>query len=91
MVGNSYSGLSWYDETPQPTEADLTALWPQTQYQIAYKAVEKNRADQYREISDPIFFQYQRGTKTEQEWLDAVQAIKDANPYPVLESEAEVS
>jgi hypothetical protein len=26
--------------------------------------------------------QYQRGDATEQEWLDAVQAVKDAHPYP---------
>jgi hypothetical protein len=31
---------------------------------------------------DPLFFKWQRRTGTEQEWLDAVQAVKDANPYP---------
>lgn len=36
----------------------------------------------YQMYSDPIFFQWQRGEKTEQEWLDAVQAVNDANPYP---------
>jgi hypothetical protein len=25
---------------------------------------------------------WQRGDNTEQEWLDAVQAVKDAYPYP---------
>ena len=82
MNGEEYSGLVWLSETLKPTEADLQALWPEVQYEIEYESVEKTRASQYREISDPIFFQYQRGTKTEQEWLDAVQAIKDANPYP---------
>jgi hypothetical protein len=35
--------------------------------------------------SDAVFMKYQRGEATEQEWLDAVQAINDANPYPVKE------
>jgi hypothetical protein len=35
----------------------------------------------YKLTSDPIFFQYQRGDKTEQEWLDAVNAIKTQLPY----------
>jgi hypothetical protein len=80
--GDEYSGLDWQDSSPKPTEKQLEASWPEVQYEIAYEAVEKTRAEAYRQISDPIFFQYQRGTKTEQDWLDAVQAIKDANPYP---------
>lgn len=41
-----------------------------------------SRKAEYREISDPIFFQWQRGEKTEQDWLDAVTAINDKYPYP---------
>jgi hypothetical protein len=44
--------------------------------------VEQARAEAYRETSDPIFFEYQRGDKTEAEWLAAVQAVKTAHPYP---------
>jgi len=35
--------------------------------------------------SDAVFMKYQRGEASEQEWLDAVQAINDAHPYPVKE------
>ncbi len=38
------------------------------------------RAAAYPKKSDPIFFQWQRGSKTEQEWLDAVNAIKAQFP-----------
>jgi hypothetical protein len=41
----------------------------------------KLRAKAYLIESDPIFFQYQRGSKTEQEWLDAVNAVKTQFPY----------
>jgi hypothetical protein len=46
------------------------------------KLVTLNRITSYRESSDPLFFGWQRGENTEKAWLDAVQAVKDANPYP---------
>jgi hypothetical protein len=39
------------------------------------------RAKAYPIESDPIFFQWQRGTKTEQEWLDAVALVHLQYPY----------
>jgi hypothetical protein len=47
-----------------------------------HQDVEAEREFAYRSTSDPVFFQYQRREATEQEWLDAVQAVKDAHPYP---------
>lgn len=39
------------------------------------------RAKAYTIKSDPIFFEWQRGTKTQQEWLDAVDQVKLQYPY----------
>jgi hypothetical protein len=82
LNGSDYSGLTWLSEGEAPTEKQLEGLWPEVQHEVAYEQVEQARAQAYRETSDPIFFQYQRGDKTEAEWLAAVQAVKDANPYP---------
>jgi hypothetical protein len=83
MLNNDkYAGLDWLDESPKPTEKALEALWPEVQHEVAMERVEQARAQAYRETSDPIFFEYQRGDKTEAEWLAAVQAVKDAHPYP---------
>lgn len=60
--------------------------WAANEYQRRYDAVIAERQNAYQKISDPIFMQYQRGETTKQEWLDAVQAIKDANPYPAQET-----
>jgi hypothetical protein len=81
-VNNDYGQLDWQDKTPKPSQAELEALWLEVQYQLVYEQMEMARAQAYRETSDPIFFEYQRGDKTEQEWLAAVQAVKDAHPYP---------
>ena len=82
LDGDEYAGLDWKDETAKPTQAELEALWPTVQYEVAYAQVEQARQWAYQASADPLFFEYQRGDKTEQEWLDAVQAVKDAHPYP---------
>ena len=82
LNGDDYAGLTWLSEGEPPTEADLEALWPEVQSEVAYEQVEQTRAQAYRESSDPIFFEYQRGDKTEAEWLAAVEAVKAAHPYP---------
>ena len=82
LDGEEYAGLTWLSETPKPTEQALTALWPEVQSEVAYAQVEQARAQAYRDTSDPIFFEYQRGDKTVAEWLAAVQAVKTAHPYP---------
>jgi len=86
LNGDSYSGLTWLSEdTPQPSLADLEAVWAEVQFEVAYAKVEADRQIAYRDTADPIFFEFQRGDMTEADWLGAVQAVKDANPYPVLE------
>jgi hypothetical protein len=82
LNGDSYDGLVWHSEGDAPTQAELDAAWPQVQYDRAYAQVERARHAAYIEDADPLFFKWQRGTGTEQEWLDAVQAVKDAHPYP---------
>lgn len=83
LNGDSYSGLTWLSESPKPSEEDLRSEWAQVEYEVAYEAVQKARQTAYQAESDPIFFDFQRGEVTEQDWLDAVQAVKDAHPYPV--------
>ena len=82
LDGDDYSGLTWLSDSPKPTQAELVALWPTVQYEVAYAQVEQARGQAYRQTSDPIFFQYQRGDATQAEWLAAVEAVKAAHPYP---------
>ena len=86
LDGDSYSGLTWLSDGDAPTLAELEAEWAQVEYEVAYEAVQKARQTAYQSESDPIFFDYQRGEVTEQDWLDAVQAVKDAHPYPAIVS-----
>ena len=82
LDGDDYTGLTWLSDTVKPTKKALEALWPEVQYETAYARVEQLRLAEYQATTDPLFFEFQRGDVTEQAWLDAVQAVKDANPYP---------
>ena len=47
---------------------------------IAAPSVAYLRLIAYTETADPMFFKWQRGEATEQDWLDAVQAVRDQYP-----------
>ena len=82
LDGDTYNGLTWLDSTLKPTQAALDALWPSTAYNNQVAQVETTRRTQYAAQSDGLFFEWQRGTNTQAAWEAAVQAVKDANPYP---------
>jgi hypothetical protein len=81
---NDYDTLLWYSDTSKPTKVELDALWVDTQQAVAFAEVELARHAEYTAPGGPdsVFFRWQRGDATEQEYLDSVQAVKDANPYP---------
>ena len=82
IASNDYATLEWFSATPKPTQAELDAAWPTVAYNDQVKAVETTRRTQYEAQSDGLFFEWQRGTSTQAAWEAAVQAVKDANPYP---------
>jgi len=66
--------------TPEE-EADRAKI---TAYVVAQEQahLEAVRREAYQRESDPLFFKFQAGEATEQEWLDARAAVVAANPYP---------
>ena len=82
MTGNDYATLQWFSASTKPTQAELDAQWPQVDYSNQVAQVETTRRTQYEAQSDGLFFEWQRGTNTKEAWEAAVQAVKDANPYP---------
>jgi len=66
-----------FDTTP--TEAELVAAFPNYLVKKEEVRLADNiilRSEAYKIESDSIFFQWQRGEKTQQEWLDKVAEIK---------------
>lgn len=74
--------VTWMDSRPQPTWTDVQqAATPYDQH-IARNEIEAARAAAYRQESDPLFFEWQRGEGTEQAWRDKVEEIRQRYPYP---------
>lgn len=65
----------------------VDGVWNQTWQVTAVPVEELNqtvanlRKQAYIEEADPLFFKYQRGDATKEEWLAAVNAIKIRYPY----------
>lgn len=38
LSGDNYSGLTWLSDTPKPKKAELDALWPEVEAEIAAEA-----------------------------------------------------
>ena len=57
-------------EKPAPTPDELLA------------DAKAARASAYTQEADPLFFKWQRGEATEQEWLDKIEEIRARYPYP---------
>ena len=63
------------------------AKWVKEQPAREKAEAEENRRQAYMRISDPIYFQWQRGEKTEQDYLDAVAQVKKDYPVPGEDAE----
>lgn len=82
ITANDYDSLLWLSDSAKPSQAELDAAWPAVKYANQCAIVEQARLADYEKTSDPLFFKWQRGDATQEQWLAAVQAVKDAHPYP---------
>lgn len=80
-VDPDYSVIAWQDERTQPTREECDAAWPALEISLSNASAERARANAFREEADPLYFGWQRGENTEQEWLDKVAEIRARFPY----------
>jgi len=84
IVNNDYATLVINDDGPKPTKATLDSKWAAVSRQREIDAVRAEREQLYRDETDGMFFEAQRGegSVTLDDWKAAVQAIKDSHPWP---------
>ena len=58
------------------------AKWKKEQPARELAEAKEARRQAYMRISDPVYMQWQRGLKTEQDWLDAVAQVEANYPIP---------
>jgi hypothetical protein len=81
LNGDSYDGLTWLDDSPAPTEAELEAAWPEVQTVRANAAAVAQRSVAYAAEADPLFFYWQAGEGSEEAWLEKRAEIRARYPY----------
>lgn len=79
MVGNAYEGLDWHDESPKPTQADLEALWEETENIKNSSEYKYKRAREYPSIADQFDLLYHGGYDA---WKAEIDKIKEKYPKP---------
>lgn len=74
--------VTYKQNLSEGTPVNENGIWKQV-WIVTDKPIEEinaihdsNRKQAYREESDPLFFKWQRGEATQQEWLDKVNEIK---------------
>jgi hypothetical protein len=72
------------EDTPELVDDIWTQVWAVSDKPSdeVLELTKQLRAEAYRNESDPLFFKWQRGEATEQEWLDKVNEIKTTYPNP---------
>jgi hypothetical protein len=82
--GNPAEIILWENDAKQPSVTEIKNAVSEGKYSREIEAVKQARHSAYSAPggSDAVFLKWQRGEATKQEWLDAVQAINDAHPYP---------
>ena len=80
--GNPVKIIVWANDEPEPSEADIKKASAAGAIQREISVVHDARRFEYQHKADPLFFGWQRGENTQQEWLDAIEAIKQNHPMP---------
>lgn len=82
VVKTEKPSATYKQNLAEGTPVNENGVWKQV-WNVTDKSIdeinaiqESNKKQAYREESDPLFFKWQRGEATQQEWLDKVNEIK---------------
>ena len=83
LDGSDYDGLTWMDETQtKPTRQELEEEMIRVQEDYESKEYQRKRAAQYPRIEEQLDMLYHDKINGTDNWLQAVQAVKDKYPKP---------
>lgn len=86
MNGTEYIDLDWPDpEQLKPTLLELEEAWPAIAAALAREVVRAARQAAYIAQTDGMGWKVQRGEVEMTDWIDAVEVIRAAHPYPLEE------
>jgi hypothetical protein len=80
--GDTYSGLTWLDDSPKPTKKTLDDAWPAVQHDLEVARIAAERRARYQAETDGVYFAAIRDDEPLDAWKAAVDQIKADLPYP---------
>lgn len=83
ITGDGIDGIvEWIKPKIAPvSEDDIRSEYNRLVKDEFMKISRKNREQAYRVEADPLFFKFQRGEKTQAEWIAKVDEIRQRFPY----------
>lgn len=82
LVGDDYETLVWEGPGEKPSEETLRNMEEAADAAAVVAAVQEKRRVAYVVESDPLFFSWQAGETSEQDWVDKREEIKLRFPLP---------
>jgi len=79
---NENEGTIIIERSMTKEEKAERAAWAKEEPARIEAQAKENRRQGYVLISDPVFFMWQRGEKTEQDWKDAIAEVNKLYPIP---------
>jgi len=75
--------IEWYSSNiTQPSEEEIQQELERLQAEYPKKEAQASRASAYSQEADPLFFKYQAGEVSKEEWLAKREEIRNRYPYP---------
>jgi hypothetical protein len=81
LIGDDYSNIVWMGDVPLPTQNELDDAWPTVRNQRLNLLAEQQRNRAYQAEADPLFFRWQAGEGTQDDWLAKRAQIRERYPY----------
>jgi hypothetical protein len=87
LTGNDYNNIIWFDENqlPPPSEEEVLAEAQRLQAEYPKKVAKQQRSSAYSQEADPLFFKYNAGEVSKEEWIAKREEIRQRFPYPEQE------
>jgi hypothetical protein len=82
LDNNDYQKLLWRTDDEKPSLKEIEDAWKEIEVEFEIERLSNLRKNAYREESDPLFFEYQRGDIEKSEWVAKVEEIKARFPFP---------
>ena len=81
LDGDTYDGLTWYDENelPPPTEEEVQTEIERLQAEYEYNQYQRDRASEYPSIQDQLDVLYHQGYDG---WKASIDEVKNKYPKP---------